>query len=1140
MGTITTLRPSGTVSSWGWSAIGGTMHSVTSDDNDATYALWGGGGSELILSTPLDSPPAGERRHQARLRVRGEDGDAWWAVQLTGGVLIGGASAQFTSSPTTVTGSWGLGLPPDGSTVLVCYVTGQSAGVKITECYLDMDSREAPAFTPQVLDGTGTSTTLVADTAQPIIRANSVDLDDLNARQYRYWVTLNGAIVWDTGIVSGPSADRQTAALDNGTYVAHLMVWSTLGANTAYASDEETVTFDVTVGQVAAPNNPVVTQEPDTPFYTVNACVPYVGDLDEAVGFVEVQRVDCPVGGYLTLPGTLGSYASTPNPGPALTDLQVTVVAARDDDWRPASSETLAAHYDTASNQRSWRLNIDAVTGRPFLGWSSDGTSTLQLAEATERAPVDPFGVVRLRVSLDTDDGAGGWSVLFETRETDEAAWSQLGDVVDNAGAGTAPLFDASGIAYTVGAWFAAGVANERFEGRFYSLEVRDGAAGAIILNADFTDHLGGTRTFTDDAANVWTVQGSGAIYSPASVRTVAILGPLETDECAEFTDFTLPRSGIAVTCDHPGVECCSYYRARTVGREDGDLRISNWSDVYDPGIPRGVIMMWPSTAASLPAGWDRVTDLDGKYPKGVATAVTQPGATGGASTHTHTIPTHTHDTSHAHTVTGNTGTATGTASSNDGSAGNTAALPTHTHSRSALNSQAVASGSTSPTIGTAGNDPARLEVIFAESDGSPLGLPNSSLAFTRDSSLSGWGDYASGADRFVKGAAAAGDGGATAASSIGSHTHSISAHTHTGTSHTHTSPNTGAFASDKSLFAGAQALLWTISHSHPVTVGTSNSAALASGGADVSTAAGTNDPPYRNLRIQQNTSGDVSLPVGLICAWRGSIGSIPNNWSLCDGTDGTADLIGLYPRGATTGIESSGGSASGHTHTTPTHTHTTSGHVHTTTVGSAGAATANVSATAVVTVVTGTHTHSSSDANTTTPTVGSSNSGALQTQTSEPPYEEVAFIQLVSEPGPPPTPDTFCLTWSADEHLIRTNGPDGPMWAPIAGKFEWTVDRPFTVAMGVNGTRFVTTGAVGGRNLSMVAAVENETELDRLYQILSRPLVLISPSDAEEVWAAPIAQSVKVIKIGRIRQVTASFIGTGPEPVPQLADVAV
>jgi hypothetical protein len=113
-------------------------------------------------------------------------------------------------------------------------------------------------------------------------------------------------------------------------------------------------------------------------------------------------------------------------------------------------------------------------------------------------------------------------------------------------------------------------------------------------------------------------------------------------------------------------------------------------------------------------------------------------------------------------------------------------------------------------------------------------------------------------------------------------------------------------------------------------------------------------------------------------------------------------------------------------------------------------------------------------------------------------------------------------------------------MWAAILGRFDWDVTRPFTAASGVMGSRFVTSAPPGGRNLHMTAAVESEEALAELHAVLSRPLVLISPSDAEEVWAAPVAESVKIIKIGRIRQVTADFIGTGPEPAPQLADVGV
>ena len=314
MASITTLRPSAVSSGVGWSAVpSGDLADVTSDDNDATYALWSGSGSAMILPTPIDAPPAGERRHLVRLIARGEDGDAWWAVRTPLGALVAGAAGSFTASPTTISGSWQAGAPTDGSIVLSCYVTGQSTAVKINELYLEVDSREAPTFTPQILDGSGSSTVTVSDTVTPTVRASALDTDGLTARLYRFWVTLAGAIVWDTGVVSGAPVNRQTSPLDNGAYVANLQVWSTLGANTPYPSEVETLGFTVAVGEVPIPSAPTVADVPDTPFFSIEVCAPDMSGFDDYTGYIEVQRVDCPLGGYLALPGSTGAYASAPD-----------------------------------------------------------------------------------------------------------------------------------------------------------------------------------------------------------------------------------------------------------------------------------------------------------------------------------------------------------------------------------------------------------------------------------------------------------------------------------------------------------------------------------------------------------------------------------------------------------------------------------------------------------------------------------------------------------------------------------------------------------------------------------------------------------------------------------------------------------
>jgi len=919
MATTTILRPSSTVSGVDWLAQpAGTLHGVTSDDDDATYALWQGNGSPMILATPADAPPAGERRHQVRLRARGEDGDAWWSVRLSSGVLVAGAAAQFSSSPSTVTGSWGTGAPADGSTVLYAYVTGQSAGLRINELYLDVDTRLAPTFDPEILDGSGTPSVVISDTSQPVVRADAIDLDGLAPRQYRYWVTQGATIVWDTGIVSGAAVNRQTDPLDNGAYTAHLLIWSTLGANTEYSSAEETIDFTVSVGLVPQPDNPVVTPETDSPFFEIEVCAPFVGDFDDEQGWIEIQRVDC-----------------------------------------------------------------------------------------------------------------------------------------------------------------------------------------------------------------------------DSNLTTIAMVGPLETGECDTWIDYSMPRVGMGASCDHVPEECCSYYRARTVGRIDGQLQISNWSDGFNPGVPNGAIVMWPDTDASIPAGWDRVTALDSKYTKGIPDGTTEPGTTGGNASHTHTTPGHTHATNHSHGTGANTAAATGTVNAPN-TAGALKVLTSHTHTRPSTDSENVSSGSGSPGTDTENNDPARLDVIFIESDGSPLGVPDGALGMHLDTSVSGWTDYANATNRFLKGAVAAGNGGATTASALDSHVHAIDAHTHTGTAHTHTSANTGSTSSTLAPAAGSGSVVSAANHSHPITVSSGTTAALASGSGGNSGASGALDPPYRNLRVKENTSGVPDLPVGLICAWRGSLGSIPGNWQLCDGTNGTPDMFGLYPRGATASIDSTGGSLSPHTHTGGAHTHTGGTHNHASSAGAATVTSTTASTTATVAIATTAHTHTLINTDNANVSGASSSSGTLDGTTQEPPFEEVAFIQMIEEAVPPPEPEEFCFTWDDDEHLIRTTGPDGPMWAPILGKFDWDVDRPFTAASGVMGSRFVTTAPPGARNLAMTAAVENEADLATLHAILARPLVLISPSDAEEVWAAPVAESVRIIKIGRIRQVTAQFIGTGPEPAPQLADVGI
>jgi hypothetical protein len=866
MATITTLRPSAVSSGVGWSAVpSGTLADVTSDDNDATHALWSGDGSALILGTPIDAPPAGERRHLVRVRARGEDGSAWWAVRLASGSLVAGASATFGASPETVVGSWQAGAPPDGSTILSCYATGQTNGVKIVELYLDVDSREAPDFTPLVLDGSGASTTTVADTNQPTLRASALQLDGLPARQYRFWVTQAGVTVWDTGVVSGAPVNRETAPLINGSYVANYQIWTTLGANIAYASAIEQVAFTVNVGAVPAPAAPVVTE--NFPLVLVQVCGAESSGFDDYVSWVEVERVDCPstlLYGWdapsatmLSLPGASGAYSSTADHASldivGDIDLRAKITP---DDWTPGTDMAVLAKWNVTGDQRSYQLLL-MTTGVLRMSWSTNGT----LANVTN---------VNSTVSTGFANGSTHWvratlavatgTVTFYVGE-DGSNWTQLGAPV----VGVATSIFNSNATLKAGARSDGGTVDP-FLGSMHQAQVLNGINGTVVANPRFDQQTAGAFSFVDSTGKTWAINGTAAL----------VIDPTDPDGWVGEGSTHVERVTDPI---HDGTGALEATETFGVGFDE--VRFNDASGLRDLSLNGPTLGVW----VLVPAG------------------------------------------------------ATGT--------GWQARLEVQ--------------------------DPAFVWV----------GGPNFSLT-----------------------------------------------------------PGEWAFIT----YTPAPSLLASM-----------RSIGLAIGATDVN----ATQAVVVDTLVQGH--GDLMTPQ--------TITSIAILGPLEE--DECAEVLDY--------------------------------------------------------------------------TIPRSGAGA------EPCVEEesccsyyrartVAFVDgalLVSDWTDPPASLT-CMTWDEDEHLIRTSGPEGPMWISVWGKFEWDVTRPFTASTGVNGTRFVTSAPPGGRNLHMVTAVESEDDLNALRVVLARPLVLISPSDASEVWAAPVAESVRVVKINRIRAVTADFIATGPQPPPQHADVGV
>ena len=406
--------------------------------------------------------------------------------------------------------------------------------------------------------------------------------------------------------------------------------------------------------------------------------------------------------------------------------------------------------------------------------------------------------------------------------------------------------------------------------------------------------------------------------------------------------------------------------------------------------IPSGLIIPWPSTAASIPSGWTRETNLDTYYIQGAGAGADADLSTAlGSTTHIHTLADHLHiQNSHQHVLSGGAGSASNIT---DGSGIDLRPIvtPTHTHPTNVTSNSATATNqNASVTLNTASNDPPYIKVIWIKSDGTPTGIPSNAYAFFSSDTLPTSWTRVQG-NKFLKGADAAGDGGGTGGASD-SHTHTETAtHNHIQNAHLH-SPKASGTASGTSVgisTAGGTDLTNT-SHTHSVslanTTATNQAASISLGNSD-------GQPVFKKLNVINNGTGGTDYPSDIIGLWGGTNANIPTDF------ERFASMDGNFLKGANADGESNvttGGSqththteASGHTHIQDTHNHT----------GSAGnPSTARTQSSPFDTTV-GHYTHIHTWTIGNTVAVNQANALTTASNTSEsayPPYKKVIFIK--------------------------------------------------------------------------------------------------------------------------------------------------
>lgn len=340
-----------------------------------------------------------------------------------------------------------------------------------------------------------------------------------------------------------------------------------------------------------------------------------------------------------------------------------------------------------------------------------------------------------------------------------------------------------------------------------------------------------------------------------------------------------------------------------------------------------GARLFWPSTAASIPSGWTRDTNFDGRMLAGTASG-DNPGTNRGATTHTHTTDAHSHTFfAHSHTLQVSGGASIG-AFTADAIGFQNIVSDGHTHLDSSTATAVITTQTTVVITDSEAQLPLSLTMIVIQND-SATQCPNGSLLFTDDlgQTLTNYSAYSSLDGKYIVGASTGADGGSSVGAS--SHSHTSTNHTHTANTHTHADSNFGDSGTVGTATENAKGTLGHNSgiHHQATSIG---STVVTIGNFNPIFDATSNELSYMKLAAL-SPSIDTNFPESYIVPYVNTASNLTSEFKVCDGTNGTPDLRSRYVKGCLLqkDIGEFGGSNT-HLHSSPPHQHGQNNHGHT------------------------------------------------------------------------------------------------------------------------------------------------------------------------------------------------------------------
>lgn len=229
--------------------------------------------------------------------------------------------------------------------------------------------------------------------------------------------------------------------------------------------------------------------------------------LYEQIGRNTRIRVSVPAeDNFLQLEGVAADYVATPDAAALDITGDIDVRAEIAPNWHGAENQTIIGKWEATGDQRSWLLSI--YEGTVYFRHSTNGTAA---GVWTHQRPLPPLpDRAAIRVTLDVDNGAGGFTATFYWSDALSGTWTQIGP--GSTATGTVTTFSSSAPLRVGPTDTTFRVARLPFVGRGYLFEVRDGISGTAVANPDFTAQTAGAASFADSAGRTWTLNGAAEI----------------------------------------------------------------------------------------------------------------------------------------------------------------------------------------------------------------------------------------------------------------------------------------------------------------------------------------------------------------------------------------------------------------------------------------------------------------------------------------------------------------------------------------------------------------------------------------------------------------------------------------------------